>query len=724
MRVAPAVCLAFSTLSAGLSTAAAETSPFFFEGSSSNQRQAEATVLAKPSPEKARRWLAQLTEEPHVAGTPQEKKVAEYVRDRFLEFGLEAEMVRYDVFLNHPKHVALRLTEPEEIELSLMEEPVAGDKDSSKAGAFPGFHGYGASGKASGQVVYVNYGTAADFKKLEEMGISVEGRIALVRYGQVFRGLKVKEAQEHGAVGIVIYSDPADDGYMQGDVYPEGPMRPPSGIQRGSVQYLSWQPGDPSTPGYPSTEGAKRLARGEMKTVPGIPSLPIGYGEAEKVLRHLGGPRVPEGWQGGLPFSYHVGPGAAALAMEVEMDEGLKPIWNVFGRLRGTAEPERLVILGNHRDAWVPGAVDPNSGTTAMLEAARALAAAAAEGWQPRRTIVFASWDAEEYGLVGSVEWGEDRAADLSANAVAYLNCDGAVTGSDFGAGGTPSLRDLVRATAADIDDPLREGSVGELWEKRLRGEWASTAPVELSQPDPAWELHLGALGSGSDYTVFLDHLGIPSFDFGFRGAYGVYHSIYDNFHWMEKHGDPQFVYHATAARFYALLAARLAAAEVLPLRFESYARALGSHLDDLRRRVIREARTPREGDEPRPRIEDFAPVIEALSTFESAGRKLDQTLGRLIDRQDPDSVESVNALLMRIERSFLSEDGLPGRPWFRHLLYAPGTTTGYAPWPFPELAEAVENGDAELFAHGAGRVVKVLEKAIRLMDEASASAR
>ncbi len=721
MRTAIAVFV----LATAFPVLADEPSPLFFASSLESHEQAEQTFLATPAPAKARRWLAQLTEEPHVAGTPQEKKVAEYVRDRLEEFGLEAEMVRYDVFLNHPKHVALRLTRPEEIELSLIEDDVPGDKDSTSDGAFPGFHGYGASGEAAGQVVYVNYGTAADFEKLEEIGVSAEGRIALMRYGQVFRGLKIKEAQEHGAVGAILFSDPADDGYMQGDVYPDGPMRPPSAIQRGSVQYLSWQPGDPSTPGYPSIEGAERLTRDEMKGVPQIPSLPISYGEAEKILRHLGGPRVPKGWQGGLPFSYHVGPGGAAVAMEVEMDEGLKPIFNVFGRVPGSSEEERLVILGNHRDAWVPGAVDPNSGTAVWLETARGLAAAVEAGWKPRRTILFASWDAEEYGLVGSVEWGEHQAGDLAANGVAYLNVDGAVTGADFGAQGIPSLADLVRRSIADVDDPLNEGSVGELWEKRLAGQWAEGAPVELSAPDAEFELHLGALGSGSDYTVFVDHLGVPSINFGFRGQYGVYHSIYDNFNWMEKFGDPRFVYHAAAARFYGLVAMRLASAEVLPFKFGSYARSLGVHLDDLQRRVIRESRKPKGDDEePGPKLDAFAPVIEALAAFESAGEALDGALADLVGRQDADAAERVNPLLMGVERAFLSEDGLPGRPWFRHLLYAPGTTTGYAPWPFPELAEAVENGDVELFERGTGRVTEVLGRAVRLLEEAVAAAR
>ncbi|MCP4571827.1 MAG: M28 family peptidase [bacterium] len=730
---APALALAALALMAGpVASQSLERLPivdqaigaWFFPSRSDAMAEAERVVSATPAPAKARKWLAQLTEEPHVAGTPQEKVVAEYVHERLEEFGLEAEIVRYEVFLNHPKHVALRLTEPEQTELSLREDFLSVDKDSAARDVFPAFHGYGASGTAEGQVVYANYGTPDDFKKLDDLGISPTGRIVLVRYGEVFRGLKVREAEQRGAVGVLIYSDPADDGYMKGDVYPDGPMRPPSAIQRGSVQFLSLQPGDPSTPGWPSTDGARRLAREEMTSVPSIPSLPLSYGEAEKILRHLGGPRVPDDWQGGLPFAYHAGPGGASVAMEVEMDEGLKPIYNVFGRISGTDEPERLVILGNHRDAWTHGAADPNSGTAALLETARALGAAVAAGWRPRRTIVLASWDAEEYGLVGSTEWGEDRAATLQANAVAYVNLDSAVTGPRLGAGGTPSLRDLVRSVAADVPEPLQGGSIGDAWQKHLRSEWADKAPVELDRTDRPFELHLGTLGSGSDYTVFVDHLGIPAATFGFRGSYGVYHSVYDNFRWMEKFGDPQFVYHAVAARFFGLTAMRLASAEVVPLRFGSYARALRAELDKHRRKTVRLARKGETEDGWDPGSLDFGPVLGALDTLESAGEALDQTLAELIEREDADAARRVNDRLITLEQTFLSDDGLPGRPWFRHLLYAPGTTTGYAAWPFPELAEAIENKDAELFRHGTVRVVAALNRATRRLRETASAAR
>ena len=695
----------------------------FFASSVEPQRQAEAVFLETPTPDNARQWLSDLTETPHVAGTPQEKVVAEYVRQRLEEFGLETEIATYEVYLNYPQRVAARLVQPEEMELELREEVIETDRYSSPDGMFPAFHGYSASGQVSGPVVYVNYGTPADYERLEKMGISVENRIVLARYGQVFRGLKVWQAEERGAVGVLIYSDPADDGYMKGDIYPEGPMRPPTAIQRGSVQYLSHQPGDPSTPGYPSRDDAARLTRDQMKGVPTIPSLPLSYREAEKILRHMEGERVPDEWQGGLPFAYHVGPDGSVVEMDVEMDGGLRSIYNIFGIIRGTEEPERWVILGNHRDAWNHGAIDPNSGTTSWLETARGLAEAVAKGWRPRRTILLASWDAEEYGLVGSVEWGEDRATELTEKAVAYINLDSAVTGADLNMSGSPSLRDLARQSAAAVPDPKEENSVGGLWEQRLAQKWAENSAINLQQADESFELHLGTLGSGSDYTVFLDHLGIAAVDFGFRGKNGVYHSVYDNFNWMDRFGDPGFVYHATAAQLMGILAMRLASADVLPFRFGSYASSLEEHLQAIQHQVIRsnrQASVADAGSEAQEMVVDFGPVAAAIEKFGEAGADIDNAVDQLIARQDSAAASALNDPLMLLERSFLSEDGLPSRPWFRHLLYAPGLTTGYAAWPFPELAEAVENNDPDLFSRGATRVVGILEQATRDLEAAT----
>lgn len=684
----------------------------FFPARAVEQARAERAFLATPTPEQASRTLRALTEEPHVAGTPQEKRVADYVKARFEELGLATEVASYEVFLNHPRSVALALVAPVQEELSLVEPALPGDKDSGMHGMFPAFHGYGASGHAEGQVIYANYGTRADFERLKALGVDVTGRIVLVRYGAVFRGLKVKEAQERGALGVLIYSDPADDGYAKGDVYPDGPMRPPQAIQRGSVQYLSLGPGDPTTPGYASVAGARRVPRDLLTTVPKIPSLPIAYAEAEKILRRLGGPNVPDGWQGALPFAYHIGPGAAAVAMDVRMDEGLKPIYDVFARITGTEEPERLVIVGNHRDAWTHGAVDPNSGTTVMLEVARGLSAALKAGWRPRRTILLASWDAEEYGLVGSTEWVEHQSETLRRGALAYLNVDVAATGSELHLGGVPSLRDVVREAAGDVAEPRQGGTLLEAWERRARREWAQGAPVELSASERPFEAQLDPLGSGSDYTAFLDHVGVPSFDMSFTGDYGVYHSVFDNYRWMSEHGDPGFHYHVAGARLLGLITMRLASADVVPLRFGAYARALEGQLDALRRDVRRRARELAAPDSRPPLAPDFAALLAALDAFGRAGTEADRALDALARGADRERAGRANEAALALERSFIAEQGLPGRPWFRHVLVAPGTTTGYAPWPFPGLVQAVEERDAALFDAQAARIEAALKEA------------
>lgn len=677
----------------------------------------EKVFLDTPTPENAKRWLFALTEDSHVAGTPAEKKVADWVFAKFKEFGLDAEIVKYDVFLNHPKSVSLRMVEPKVEEMSLVEDNYPQDKDSTMRGQFPAFHGYGASGKANGQIVYVNYGSPADHERLKSMGLSVEGRIALVRYGGAFRGLKVKEAQDHGAVGVLIYSDPADDGYMRGDVYPDGPMRPPSSLQRGSVQFLSLQPGDPSTPGgEPSVAGARRITRDQMTNVPKIPSLPISYREAEKLLRNLGGPRVPNDWQGGLPFSYHVGPGGAAVEMDVQMDEGLKPIYDVIAKIPGTGD--QMVLVGNHRDAWTPGAVDPNSGTAAMLEAARGLGAAVKAGWKPKRTILLCSWDAEEYGLVGSTEWAEDNAAMLTQKAVAYLNMDVAVTGPNFSSGGTPSMRDAVREAAAAIPEPRKGGTVGALWEQRAKAAWASATPANLDGPDTPFELQLGRLGSGSDYTAFAHRLGIPSVDGGFGGDYGVYHSVYDNFYWMSHFGDPEFIYHQAAARYLGLLAFRMATADIAPLRFSNYGAAMKEDIDEIRGDVIKRARTAG----PNAFSPDFSALVKAVQGLDEAGKAADAAADALLAKGDAAAFAKMSEALTQVERAFLNSGGLPGRPWFRHQLVGPGLTTGYAPWPFPALREAVEKKDKAMFDTEAKKVVAALDQgAARLRAAAGA---
>ncbi|MFO0953694.1 MAG: M28 family peptidase [Isosphaeraceae bacterium] len=531
LLAAAALLTAGTTTGSGQDESPAQRSPIGFSpASAAAYRKVEGQALAVPTPENARSWLRTLTEEPHPAGSRADYKTALFVRDKLREWGWKAELAEYEVLLNYPKSSSLTLQRPEPKELSLVEAPNPADKDSASPDAFPAFHGYGISGTATGQVVYANYGQPEDFAALEKMGIEVKDKIVLVRYGAIFRGLKVRNAQKRGARGVLIYSDPADDGYARGDIYPSGPFRPGSALQRGSVQFLSLGPGDPSTPNGPSTRGAKRLAwdpqhgfpiandpwstvgpdgqrfkrkspptdggeAGPLLKVPTveewekesgfkredyfatIPSLPISYDSARPILEALGGPNVPQGWQGCLPIPYHVGPGPAEVQFSVEMEYALRPVWNVIATIQGSVEPDRWVIVGNHRDAWVYGAVDPSSGTAATLEACRAIGTAVKNGWKPRRTLVYASWDAEEYGLVGSTEWCDENAKELDAKAALLLNVDSAVAGPDLDIDGVPSLRDLVLDACSAVTD-VRSG-------KNLRDVWVEKPPVRLGGLDP-----------------------------------------------------------------------------------------------------------------------------------------------------------------------------------------------------------------------------------------------
>ncbi|HWQ02884.1 MAG TPA: M28 family metallopeptidase, partial [Candidatus Nitrosotenuis sp.] len=592
LRAVALAAVAFCLLPIGLGkqSADAQTAPAirgFAPERVAAQRALEEILQRIPSAESAENHLRFLTSEPHMAGTEGSRRVAEYIRDKFRSYGLDVELKTYRVWLPQPKEVSLELIAPERKNLGTQEEPLDGDKDTSHPEIVRGFNGYSASGEVKAPVVYVNYGLPEDYKRLRELGVNPEGKIALARYGRSFRGVKARVAEENKAVGLIIYSDPADDGYVAGDIYPKGPYRPSSGIQRGSVYYGFFYSGDPLTPGVAATEKAKRLDPAEARSLPRIPVMPINYRDAHEILSRLEGPRVPREWQGGLPFSYHTGGGPAAVHMKVEMDYELRAIYNPVARIRGASDDE-WVVIGNHHDAWVFGAVDPSSGTTTMLETARAFGDLVRAGWKPRRTIVLACWDAEEFGLIGSVEWVEEFRAELQAKAVAYINVDSAVSGPNFGASATPSLRALVREAARAVPDPRTGRSVYDAWKENTeRGQARRRSTVGTESPASLdTEVPLGVLGSGSDFTPFYQHAGIPALDFGFGGDYGVYHSMYDNFSWMKRWGDPNFAYHVTAARMLGVLTTRLAEADVLPFDMSTYAAEIQRYAGELNRLV------------------------------------------------------------------------------------------------------------------------------------------
>jgi len=772
-------------------TATGPSAPIGFNPRSCHrQLQAESHALSVPTPENARKLLRALTAEPHVAGTPADFKTAVFVRDKLREWGWKADLAELEVLLNYPRSGSppqLTIQRPIAKSLSLEEAPIATDKDSASSDAFGAFHGYGVSGEAKGQVVYANFGRPEDFTALDKLGIDVKGKIVLARYGGIFRGLKVRNAQKRGATGILIYSDPADDGYAKGDTYPSGRFRPGSAIQRGSVQFLSLGPGDPSTPFGPSVKGAKRLpfdnsdgfafsqdrfggdlslrmghdggpaslSVDEWEKITGlkrvdyfatIPSLPLSYDAAREIIKLTAGPNVPSDWQGGLPLPYHVGPGPAEVSISVSMDYQIRTIWNVIATIPGTVEPERWVMLGNHRDAWVYGAVDPGSGTAATLETCRALGAAVKNGWKPRRTILYASWDAEEYGLVGSTEWAEQHAKSIDEKAVLMLNVDSAVSGPTLEMSGVPSLRDLVLEAAGAIVDPRSGKTLRAAWTDEHRAAWASSAPLVLTDPlwdspapghegsvptktmaSPGFVPQMGWLGSGSDFTAFLDHLAVPVVDAGFKGGYGVYHSTYDNFNWMEKYGDPEFLTHATAAKLYTLIVMRAAAADVVPLKFNPYGRALREHVDGLRTVHAHRVRkndpsTTKEGTE----FPGVDRLVKAVRAFQAEAEELDRATGAVAARDDVgrERLAKLNDALAKVERAFLLERGLPDRAWFKHSIYAPGLTTGYACWPLPAIRQALEDNNTARLAADLPLTVERIEQATVALESARERAR
>src|SRR5437763_2356446 len=550
---------------ANYATALAQTGNIdgFSAQTSDIERKFEEQFRSIPAGNSAREHLRRLTAEPHVAGTPEDYATAVYVRDQMRSFGLPAEIKEYQVWLNYPKtDPIVELISPRRERLTVQEAVINEDPTSSNPKITPLFNGYSPSGDVTAPLVYANYGLPPDYEALQKAGVDDKGKIVIVRYGNSFRGVKAKVAQDHGAAGCIIYSDTADDGYVQGDVYPKGPWRPVSAGQRGSVQFLFQYPGDPLTPGKPAIPGVPRLTLEEAYgDIPRIPIQPLAYDQARRLIEPLKGPVRPKGFQGGFPFAYHVGgTSEVRVHLKTDMDDQSRTLWDVVARIDGAAEKDRWVIMGNHRDAWVFGAVDPNSGTATMLEAGRAFGQLLKQGWKPRRTIILCSWDGEEYGLIGSTEWAEENAAELQEKAVAYLNVDVAVSGPNYGVSSVPSLWKLIRGATRDVKDPTTGKTLYQQWQDRAR--------EQRGELDEESEARIGPLGSGSDYTPFLQHLGIASTDMGFGGDYGVYHSAFDSFYWMSHFGDPDFRYHVAAAQLWGTMAMRLADADGLPFDY------------------------------------------------------------------------------------------------------------------------------------------------------------
>jgi N-acetylated-alpha-linked acidic dipeptidase len=676
-----------------------------------SELEIEKKFIAVPDPKLAEEHLRILTQAPHIAGSPEDKATAEYVAQKFREAGLDTEIVEYKVWLNYPAEISVDMTDPPGVEMhGPRREHVDGDPYQDDPRVVTPYNGMSPSGDTEAEVVYANYGSPEDFDQLKKMNVDVRGKIVIVRYGENFRGVKEFVAQERGAAGVIIYSDPRDDGYYRGDAYPKGPWRPASGVQRGSVGFMFQFPGDPTTPGTASSSNlpdSKRVSAAESEQLPKIPVTPLSYADASPILEHLGGPPSPREWQGALPFTYHVGPGPSKVKMHLKQDYQFRTIWDVIGKVKGSSLPNEWVVAGNHRDAWVYGAVDPNSGTAAMLEAVHGFGELLRTGWRPKRTIVIGSWDAEEEGLIGSTEWGEDHAAELT-NAASYFNMDVAVSGNKFGASGTPTLKEFIREIAKAVPSP-RGGTVYDAWKKTSGPGAEQNHPQETStsRPAPAAvhnDVPVGDLGSGSDYTVFLQHLGVPSTDISSSGDYGVYHSVFDNFAWFKKFGDPDFLYEQQMARIFGLEMLRMSSADVLPYDYENYGKEILVYLDAAKTKS-----KERFGD----KAPDFSTALEGARRLQEMGAKMLQK-----QRKMPSLPDVMNAKLREAERALLIPEGLPNRPWFHHAIYAPGQYTGYAAVVIPGVNEAIDRGDLRRTEQQIAALTAALNRTVLVLEQ------
>lgn len=651
----------------------------------------ETRLVQTIRPENCRNQHRIFTEQPHMAGSVRNYELAQHVARQWKDYGLEdVELIEHPVYLPWPIRYEATLVGSNE-KLSLKEEPIPQDKDSYNKDVGIPYCAYSADVDVTAPVVYVNSGNPEDYDLLAQKGVDVRGKIALARYSvpYSYRGFKALTAQRRGVAALLLYSDPADDGYKKGEVYPWGPWGPESHLQRGGIVYDFNLPGDPRTPGWASVPGGRFLPAESAVSMPTVAAAPMSYKDARRLLEKMTGPAVPTEWQGGLPFTYHLGPTSDKLHLVIQNDKKVRSIWNVVGRLRGAERPDEWVILGNHRDAWVFGGVDPSSGSATLMETARAFGELKRSGWKPRRTLVFASWDAEEFTLTGSTEWGELEAERLQAGALAYLNVDSSASGRSFTAAAVPALANFLRAVARDVPDPSG-GSIYDAWLRQTKA--ANEAGVTTR------------LGSGSDYTVFLNFLGVPVADLTFDGPYGVYHSIYDSFTWVDRVGDPGYYYHAAMGRYWAVAALQLSECDYVPLDYAAYAQEVQIYLDET------ETAARRLGVDV-----DFGRARDAAKLWEKNGRTALEVARKAVEAGDMARVERVHRGLMKVERALLDPEGLAGRPWFKHLIYAPRPT--YKPLVLPALTEAIEARDQSRAKLEVERLTRALKRAASAIE-------
>ncbi len=724
----------------------------FSAASSRSERDWENKFRAIPSQQNLHDYMQRLSARPHHVGSPYDKDNAEWILAKFKEWGLDAHIENFDVLFPTPKERLVELVAPNTFKAVMQEPPLAIDPTSNQqAEQLPTYNAYSADGDVTAPLVFVNYGVPDDYEKLERMGISVKGAIVIAKYWHSWRGIKPKVAAEHGAIGCIIYSDPNDDGYFQGDAFPEGAWRPREGVQRGSVMDMPLYPGDPLTPGVGATKDAKRLAIQDAKTITQIPVLPISWGDAQPLLAALKGPVAPEEWRGSLGQTYHVGPGPAKVHLKVKANWDIKTLYDVIVKIPGSTYPDEWVVRGNHHDAWVNGAEDPLSGANALMEEARSLSELLKQGWKPKRTIIYCVWDGEEPGLLGSTEWGEEHADELRKYAVAYLNTDSNTRGY-FYAGGSHTLEKFINGVAKDVEDPEKKISV---W-KRAQLDTIAEAktPEERAEARQRPDLRIPAIGTGSDWTVFLDHLGVASLNLGYGGedpsseGSGIYHSIYDDFYWYTHFADTDFSYGKALAQTVGTSVMRLADADLLPYDFSDFADTMRRYQDELQKLlkskqdeiteqnkeieegVFAATSDPKKTSVPPPVEEvppflNFAPLQNANDALTHSAQRYQKALDKATANGNialsQASLESLNETLIQSERKLTSGEGLPGRPWFKHMIYAPGRYTGYGVKTMPGVREAIEQKKWKEADEQMVRVAAVLQNEANLIDSAAA---
>ena len=717
--------------------------------SSRSERQWEEKLRAIPSPDNLRAYMQHLSARPHHVGSPYDKENAEWIAAKFKEFGLDTHIEQFDVLFPTPKERVVELVEGGPKFVAKLQEPALKEDPTSdqQSEQLPTYNAYSIDGDVTAPLVYVNYGIPEDYEQLDRLGISVKGKIVIARYYHSWRGIKPKVAAEHGAIGCLIFSDPHEDGFMQGDTYPKGAYRPPDGVQRGSVADMPYYPGDPLTPGVGATKNAKRLKLEDAATITKIPVLPISYGDAQPLLAALTGPVAPAEWRGGLAITYHVGPGPAKVHLKVKSNWETKPIYDVIAKIPGSTFPDEWVIRGNHHDAWVNGAEDPISGLVAVLEEARAAGELVKSGWKPKRTIIFCAWDGEEPGLLGSTEFAEEHYDELRAHAVAYINSDGNGRGY-LNIEGSHTLEKFSNDIAHEISDPETKLSA---WKRQQLHEIANAkTPEQREEIRKRSDLRIPALGSGSDYTAFLQHDGVAALNIGFGGedGGGIYHSVYDDFYWFTHFSDTDFVYERALAQTGGTAVLRLADADLLPFEFGDFADTVQTYLKELkalsqkmqddikeRNRELEEGVFKATNDPKRPLLPppaeavpphlNFAPMENATDALTHSAADYKKALeqanlngGAALASA---SLTDVNKLLIESERKLTNAEGLPNRPWFKHQLYAPGFYTGYAAKTVPAVREAIEQKQWKQADDAIVVVAHVLQGEAELISSAAA---